>query len=341
MLGDLVVNGGIAKIADDLYCGGETIDELLSVWESVLHRLCDANLKLRAIKTVVIPAKTAILGWIWENGYLRADPHKVATLSICARPKTTKGLRSFIGAYKVLARVLPNCATLLRPLDRATHGKKSPDKIVWDESTIESFEKAQKYLASNKAIVLPKESDQLWLITDGASSTRGLGATLYALREGKLLLAGFFSQQLAPSYMKWFPCEIEGITIACAVKFFDGFIVQSDNRTQVLTDSKPCVDAYNKLLRGQFSSNARLSTYLSAACRHHIVIRHIAGVVNLPSDFASRNPVTCDESNCQMCLFAKSLDESVVRGVSIRDIIDGRGRLPFTSRKAWHSTQSE
>ena len=341
VLGDLVVSGGVAKIADDLYCGGETVDELLSVWESVLHRLCEANLKLRAIKTVVIPAKTAILGWIWENGYLRADPHKVSTLSICTRPKTTKGLRSFIGAYKVLARVLPNCATLLRPLDRATHGKKSADKIVWDETTIESFEKAQKHLANNKAIVLPKESDQLWLITDGASSTRGLGATLYALRDGKLLLAGFFSQQLSPSYVKWFPCEIEGITIACAVKFFDGFIVQSKNRTQVLTDSKPCVDAYNKLLRGQFSSNARLSTYLSAACRHHIVIRHISGAVNLPSDFASRNPVICDEVNCQMCIFATSLEESVVRGVSVRDILDGRGQLPFTSRKAWHSTQSE
>ena len=143
----------------------------------------------------------------WENGYLRADPHKVATLSICARPKTTKGLRSFIGAYKVLARVLPNCATFLRPLDRATHGKKSGDKLVWDETTTDAFAKAQKHLANNKAIVLPKESDQLWLITDGASSTRGLGATLYALREGKLLLAGFFSQQLSPSYVKWFPAR--------------------------------------------------------------------------------------------------------------------------------------
>ena len=341
VLGDLVQTGGVAKIADDLYCGGETVDELLSVWESVLHRLDNANLKLRANKTVVIPARTAILGWIWENGYLRADPHKISTLSICSRPTTTKGLRSFIGAYKVLARVLPSCATLLRPLDRATHGKKSADKIVWDESSIDAFEKAQKHLANNKAIVLPKESDQLWLITDGASSTRGLGATLYALRNGKLLLAGFFSQQLSPSYTKWFPCEVEGITIACAVKYFDGFIVQSDNRTQVLTDSKPCVDAYNKLLRGQFSSNARLSTYLSAACRHHIVIRHIAGAVNLPSDFASRNPVRCDENNCQVCIFASSLDDSVVRAASVRDIIDGKGRLPFTSRKAWHETQSE
>ena len=61
--GDLLgVNGGVAKIADNLYCGGETVEELLCIWESVLQRLSDVNLKLHAKKTVVIPAKTAILG---------------------------------------------------------------------------------------------------------------------------------------------------------------------------------------------------------------------------------------------------------------------------------------
>ena len=341
VLGDLVEGGHVVKIADDLYCGAETCDELLAIWTSVLQRLHDANLKLRAEKTVIAPAKTAILGWIRNKGTLLADPHKVATLSTCSRPTTTKGLRSFIGAYKVLARVLPNCATFLQPLDRATHGKKSADKIVWEPAVTDAFTKAQRHLASNKSIVLPRESDQLWLITDGAQSTSGWGATLYALRDDKLLLAGFFSQQLSPSHVKWFPCEVEGIGIACAVKSFEGFIVQSNHRTQVLTDSKSCVDAYNRLLRGQFSSNARLSTFLSAACRHHIVIRHIAGAANLPSDFASRNPITCNEPKCQMCIFARAIDDCVVRALTVRDILDGKGSIPFTNRKAWLVTQSE
>lgn len=125
------------------------------------------------------------------------------------------------------------------------------------------------------------------------------------------------------------------------MKCFEGLIVQSHHRTQILTDSKSCVDAYNKLLRGQFSSNVRLSTFLSAASRHHIVIRHIAGAVNLPSDFASRNPVVCGEPRCQVCVFAKDLDESVVRATSVKEVLDGRGSLPFTSRKAWLATQAE
>ena len=110
VLGDFVEAGGVAKIADDLYCGGESLEELLSVWEAVLQRLQDANLRLSARKTVIAPARTSILGWIWGNGSLSADPHKLATLSTCSRPPTVKGLRSFIGAYKVMSRVLRQCA---------------------------------------------------------------------------------------------------------------------------------------------------------------------------------------------------------------------------------------
>ena len=137
------------------------------------------------------------------------------------------------------------------------------------------------------------------------------------------------------------PCEIEGISIAAAIKFFDGYIIQSKKRTQVLTDSKPCVEAYEKLFRGQFSTNARLSTFLSAASRHHIVVQHLSGAANLPSDFASRNPYVCTDQKCQICCFVNSLDECVVRNLAVQDVIDGRCNLPFISRKAWLVTQSE
>ena len=341
VLGELVTSGCVTKIADDLYCGGDTPEELMENWRQVLDRLNTCNLKLSAAKTVIAPTETGLLGWIWSNGTLKADPHKIAPLSICSQPTTTKGLRSFLGAYKVLARVIPKCAKLLQPLERLTHGKKSADKILWDESSVDAFKRAQQHLQSNRVITLPNEEDQLWIVTDGASSNSGIGATLYVMRDDKLRLAGFFSQQLSPSHCKWLPCEIEGIAIAAAINYFNGFIVQSKQRTRILTDCKACVEAYAKLMRGQFSSNVRLSTFLSAISWHHVTIQHLAGASNLPSDFASRNPVICDNQKCQVCSFSKSIDESVVRSLSVHDVIEGRSSLPFTSRKAWILTQSE
>ena len=128
------------------------------------------------------------------------------------------------------------------------------------------------------------------------------------IRDEKPKLAGFFSQPLKPQQSQgWLPCEIEGLSIAAAVKFFSAYISQSKHTTRIVTDSKPCVEAYNKLCRGEFSSNARLSTFLATVSRHHVTITHVSGAANLPSDFGSRNPVVCDSDRCQVCQFANLL----------------------------------
>ena len=102
VLGDLLAEGCVAKIADDLYCGGSSATDLIQNWRRVLEALHRNSLCLSASKTVVCPKSTTILGWIWRQGTLQASPHRVATLSSCEIPTTVKGLRSFIGAYKFL-----------------------------------------------------------------------------------------------------------------------------------------------------------------------------------------------------------------------------------------------
>ncbi len=68
VLGDLFQDGLVAKLADDLYVGGQSPEEVLAHWDTVLHRMSRNNLRLSAPKTVVCPATTTILGWIWKQG---------------------------------------------------------------------------------------------------------------------------------------------------------------------------------------------------------------------------------------------------------------------------------
>ena len=103
VLGDLLQAGIVTKLADDLYCGGNSPDELVTNWKRVLQALQQSRLCLSPSKTTIAPKKTVILGWIWESGTIRASPHRLSSLATCAPPKTVKGMRSFIGAYKVLA----------------------------------------------------------------------------------------------------------------------------------------------------------------------------------------------------------------------------------------------
>ena len=115
VLGDFIEEGFVAKLADDLYCGADSPEALPHNWQRVLQALDRCNLRLSPTKTVICPKTTSILE-IWSQGRLSANPHRVAALASCPIPSTVKGLRSFIGAYKVLSRVLPNCSTSLIPL---------------------------------------------------------------------------------------------------------------------------------------------------------------------------------------------------------------------------------
>ena len=340
ILGDLVQQGVVAKLADDLYVGGNTPNDLLDNWIKVLQALQKNQLNLSATKTIIAPKQTSILGWIWKLGTLSANPHRIASLASCSPPTSVSGLRSFIGAFKVLSRVIKGTASILAQLDDAVAGMESKSKINWTDDLQHSFQLAQKSLSSNHTITLPRPADQLWIVTDGAQKF-GLGATLYITRGSSLLLAGFFSAKIRKNQSTWLPCEIEALAIAAAIKHFSPYIIQSNHTTCILTDSKPCVQAYEKLSRGEFSSSPRVATFLSTASRYQTSIRHVSGSSILPSDFSSHNAADCNNPQCQICSFILSSENCVVRSSTLKDILQGTAKLPFTTRSTWLSIQSE
>ena len=87
---------GVAKVSDDLYVGGDTLDELLYNWERFLAALHRNTVKLSAPKTLIAPISAVISGWLWKQGTLTATPQRVSTQATCVQPKTVKGLRSFL-----------------------------------------------------------------------------------------------------------------------------------------------------------------------------------------------------------------------------------------------------
>ena len=339
ILGDLIVAGNVAKIADDLYCGANSLHDLISIWTKVLQLLSDCDIRLSAPKTVILPISTQILGWIWSQGSLRASPHQISPLAHCDPPRTVKALRSFIGAFKALSRVIENCSQLMSPLSSLTGGRSSSESISWSETLLSHFEKAKSCLKSTKIIFIPRREDQLWIVTDGSVKSPGIGSTLYITRPGEKspLLGGFFSAKLKKHQPRWLPCEIEALSISSACNHFRPYIIQSSLQTKVLTDSSPCVQAYKKLTRGEFSASARVQTFLTIVTHLNVSVNHISGTRNLVADFASRNAPDCFDTHCQICKFNNSIEETVVFKVSTS--IPSTNSL-FTNRVAWRDIQS-
>ena len=133
----------------------------------------------------------------------------------------------------------------------------------------------------------------------------------------------------------------EALFIAPATKHFSPYIIQSKTPACILTDSKPCVQSFEKLCRGEFSSSPRVATFLSTVSRYQASVRNVAGAAILPSDFASRNAPECNNRTCQVCSFVQSTEDSVVLRSSVQSILSGTAKRPFTSRAACLALQAE
>lgn len=342
VVGDLVQEGKVAKLADDFYVGGDTPEELLENFRLVLHRFLECNLKLSARKTKIAPKSMTVLGWSWSSGQLKASPHRLTALSTCSPPDSVTAMRSYTGAYRFLSRVLSGYAKLLAPLEAACRGKEGKEKVVWTEDLHVAFKRSQEALLDAKTITVPRPSDILWIVTDAAVRPSAIGATLYAVRDSKPLLAGFFNSKLPEFQSRWLPCELEGLAVAAALNHYAPYIIQSHHKPQVLTDSKAVVQAAAKFRRGEFSISSRLTTFTSLISKHGAQLQHLPGAVNIPSDYASRHPLTCGSPHsCQVCKFLAETSDCVVQEISISDVIEGKIKLPFTNRSAWKEVQRE
>ena len=344
--GDLIMEGVAAKVADDCYCGGETVEGALHAYERLLASFAANNLGLNPSKTIIFPKRVVILGWVWEMGTLSASSHRIDALSAVEPPTTVKALRSFIGAYKYIGRVIRWHSDYMSPLDQLVAGRDSKDRIKWTEEDLIHFNKAKESLQSCVRINIAKPSDQIWIQTDGAlrpdaSAISGLAATLFLVRNGKVLLGGFFNAQFKKGQRLWLPCEVEALAIGSAITYFSPLIVQSEHRVKVATDSKACVQAYQRMRRGLFSHSARVMTFLTAVCRYQVEVVHISGVDIPFTDYVSRHPVQCVDNNCAICKFVDELADSVVRKLTVQDVIEGHSRMPFISRQSWLDSQKE
>lgn len=74
LLGDLYVGGHVTKIADDLFCGTDSLEDLLLVWKRDLGALARNTLRLSAKKTTICPKFVTGLCWIWSVGTILRQP---------------------------------------------------------------------------------------------------------------------------------------------------------------------------------------------------------------------------------------------------------------------------
>lgn len=125
------------------------------------------------------------------------------------------------------------------------------------------FYGCKKAFQSTTTISIPRPSDSPVLTVDASSVISSLEGTFIIQHDTGHHVAGFFNFKLMEHQRNWLPCEFEAFTIAAVVSHFVPYICESHHPRQILSESKPYVEAYKTLFKGPFSAPSWISTFLS------------------------------------------------------------------------------
>jgi len=378
VLGDHIA-AGICEIArDDIQIGGDTIDQAIQHWRTVLSALAKANLKLTAKKVRFFPQETEVYGWKYSlDGSIAPSDHIITDLGVTdiTTLKTVKSVNSWRGLYKTLLPALPNLAALMDPFDKAsaqlqTRGVK---EFEWTPHLTAAFNLAQSHLKTATKRTLPKPHEQLLLQPDGAQTPPCIGWCLYVLRnvngQTTPIPVQFASAKLSPYMMHWKPCEIEAVAAATAIDQCSHWIMEADKPTLVCPDSKAVVQATERMRRGQMSKNPRLQTILSCINRRPVTFHHSSAKLgqHLLSDLCSRTDKTCKTQDCAIERFLDDIPSKIqlmsavieptnitdlvfqtnepcviaATATTIADWLGGTGNIPIGSHDTWRQLQRQ
>ena len=80
VLGQDISAGHCVALKDDIIIGGNTIDEALRNYESVISKLHLNNLKISPHKVRVFPSDTEVYGYRMKNGKILPSAHTITSL---------------------------------------------------------------------------------------------------------------------------------------------------------------------------------------------------------------------------------------------------------------------
>ena len=348
VIGDFCQDGFVTRQADGIYVGGNSLSELYNNLQKVLQRLQDANLTVKPSKFIIDPKQIVLFGWEKKGDGWRPLEHTVSPLINAPPPTTVKQLRSWLGAAKQVSQCIPNYAVTFSPLETATGGRSSSERVVWSDELLHSFQNAKKAVGNIHTVHFPHPDDNLHLYSDYSQASHAVGGRLEIHRRGhdgssSILHGGFFSSKIPPSQARWQPCEGESLGVRLVAEHFRPVLRESNNTVIIHCDNLPTCQAWQRSKQGHFSNSSKVSAFLLTLSSLNVELVHKSGRTMSYSDYASRNPVQCCVDKCQICKFTADMNaaaQHLVRNIHVSDIQNGKVNMPLNQREAWRLAQS-
>ena len=215
----------------DVIIFSKTMSEHCSCLASVLNRLQEHNLRVKASKSSFGADKVVYLGHTVSKEGTHTDPKKSEVIRALPAPSNLDKLRSILGIAGYYRKFIHEFATVSAPLTGLTINGL---KVSWSDQHQHAFQTLKHYLCSVPVLVYP-DFDRPFLLQSDASDV-GLGAILVQHDgKGPERVIAYASYTLSPREQNYSTIEKDALAVVFAVKHFRFYLL--GKKYSVITDN--------------------------------------------------------------------------------------------------------
>ena len=163
---------------------------------SVLQRLLENQLFVKAEKCEFHASEVTFLGFIIRAGRILMDPTKVKAVADWPIPTTRKRLQQFLGFANFYRRFIRNYSTLAAPLTALTSLRLT---FQWSSAAEKAFSELKTRFSSAPILVFPDPKRQFTVEVDASDSGVGAVFSQRSAEDQKMHPCAFFSRKLSPA----------------------------------------------------------------------------------------------------------------------------------------------
>uniref|UniRef100_A0A146SAR5 Gypsy retrotransposon integrase-like protein 1 n=1 Tax=Fundulus heteroclitus TaxID=8078 RepID=A0A146SAR5_FUNHE len=293
---------------DDILIYSENLTLHKQHVRSVLLRLLQNQLYVKAEKCEFHTTSTSFLGFVLSPGQISMDPAKVRAVTEWPAPSDRKQLQRFLGFANFYRRFIRSYSQVAAPLHALTSSKV---KFAWNEQADKAFKRLKDLFTSAPVLVSPDPERQFIVEVDASSS--GVGAILSQKAiDGRIHPCAFFSRKLSSAEQNYDVGNRELLAVKLALEEWRHMLEGAKLPFLVWTDHKNL--EYLKTAKRLNPRQARWALFFD---RFNFSLSYRPGSKNVKPDALSRM-FESEESNDQASEFI--LPDSVRCAVTRLDL---------------------
>jgi transposase InsO family protein len=270
---------------DDIIVATRDMASHAEVLQTVLARLSQHNVRLKATKCKIGQSSLHFLGFILSAEVRKVDPERIRAIVEMPPPSSVPDLRAFLGCVRFYDSFVKDLATLAGPLHQLL---KKDTAWEWGKVQAHAFECIKRALTSAPTLVHFDPSLPLVLSTD--ASPYGVAAVLaHRYPDDSERPIAYAARTLTSAEKNYAHIDKEALAIMFAAKKFVTFLWATPFTLK--SDAKPLLAIFGSKKGLPDLVTARMHRYAIALSAFKFTVEHRKGIDNGNADALSRLPI--------------------------------------------------